>query len=108
MTNEEKLERVKAFLNENNIPFEENAKKCKVNLPLYVKKYNIVIHVGDDQEFFQAIRRVCHPVFIREEETADFVLEKVQNLIIERMKSMQSKIMKKNGTDNKQNRGAHQ
>jgi hypothetical protein len=102
MRNEEKLKALKAFLTENKIKFSENyqLKKPAVSFipELYLNKYRIVVHLSDehDQEFYLATRCHYHPFFIRENEKKEFIIEKMQNCIIDRMKQFQKKWDKKN------------
>lgn len=94
----EKLELLKAFLAENNIEHWLNVRVKEVNdviIPLYIKKYRVAVHVGDDKAWFDAVKRYTHPVFIREEDTPDFVIEKVQNTIITHMTRKQAYTQRK-------------
>lgn len=102
MTNREKLEVLKAFLNENSIPFKENVMWKGQKFDLYIGKYHICVRLSDenDQKFYERVKRIYHPLFIRESETSDFVLEKMQNLIIDLMKCQHKFISKKHGNDN--------
>lgn len=97
MTNREKLEVLKAFLNENNIPFKENVIRKGQRFDLSIGKYLICVRLSDenDQKFYEVIKKVYHPLFIREKETAEFVVEKMQNLIIDMMKKQQKRSLKK-------------
>jgi hypothetical protein len=99
MTNRDKLEAIKAFLRENNLNFEENhfSKSRKINIDLVVYPYRIAIHFSDDKdrEFFNKTKRHYHPFFIRDIESEEFVLEKMQNCIIEEMKKRQQALMEK-------------
>ncbi len=96
ITNEKKLEVIKGFLRENNIPFEENhaSKRCGVNIPLAVKMHRIAIRIGDSQNFYLATKGKYHPIFIRDEDTKAKVLEKIQNTIIKSMKIKQNSYLK--------------
>ena len=100
MENKEKLEAVKAFLTENNLNFEENhfSKSRKINIDLVVYPYRIAVHLSDDTDrvFFNKTKRHYHPFFIRENESVDFVLEKMQNCIIDEMKKVQERFNKAN------------
>ncbi len=92
MTQEEKLGALKAWLVENNIEHWVNVKVAKADnvvIPLYIRRYVIAVHVGDDQKWYLNVRRFAHPVFIREEDSIEFVIEKVQNVIITRMTAEQ-------------------
>ena len=104
LSNEQKLEVIKDFLRENNIPFEENhvSKRCGVTIPLAVKKHRIAIRIGDSQEFYLATKGKYYPIFIRDEDTKAKVFEKIQNTIIKSMtnyqKVLNKKAQKKNGS----------
>lgn len=100
MENKEKLEAVKAFLIENNLNFEENhfSRSKKINIDLVVYPYRIAVHLSDDTDkvFFNKTKRHYHPFFIRDNESVDFVLEKMQNCIIDEMKKIQERFNKAN------------
>ena len=89
MTNSEKLEALKAFLKENGIVFynEFRTKKLAVMPDLYIPKHKIMVKLSDenDQKFFNAVKFRYHPLFIRDNETSEFIIEKMQNLIIDIM-----------------------
>lgn len=93
MTNEQKskLEVIMNFLNDNKIAFHPQYNgKANVTPDLYVPKHKIMVKVSEgkesDDEFFMKVRRRYHPLFIRDNDTREFVLEKIQNLIIDIMK----------------------
>ena len=96
MSKQEKLEALKAFLEENKIEYDLNyeSKGCKVMFDLRVIKQKIVVHMSDDhdQEFYLNTRRKYHPFFIREGETVEFIIEKMQNCLYDCMMSQQKKI----------------
>ena len=100
MTNKEKLEALKAFLTENNVKFVENhfSKTNKLTFDVLIKDLRIAVHLSDenDQTFYQKIYKYYKPFFIRESETVDFVLEKMQNCVYDRMMLMQRRMEKKN------------
>ena len=100
MDNNKKLEAIKAFLRENNLNFEENhfSKSRKINIDLVVYPYRIAVHLSDDKdrEFFNKTKRHYHPFFIRDNESEEFVLEKMQNCIIDEMKKIQERFNKAN------------
>lgn len=91
MTNEEKLESVKAFLNENKLKFFTNfvSRRTGRHPEVYVPLHRIMVKISEgtekDTEFFKAVRFKYHPLFIRETETEEFVLEKMKNLIVDCM-----------------------
>ena len=83
MTKEEKLEVVKKFLEDNDIEYNLTKKENPL-CHLYVKgHYNIAVHMSNDQDddFFKKYRDNARPLFIRDEETPDFILEKMNNLM---------------------------
>ena len=100
MTNQEKLEKLKEWLKNNNIPFEENytSKSRGVTFDLRVKKPLIGVCISSerDREIFEKIKRVYAPFFIRESETAEFIIEKMQNCIVKKMMQAQRELEKKN------------
>jgi hypothetical protein len=100
MTNKEKLEALKVFLNENNVKFVENhfSKTNKLTFDLLIKDLRIAVHLsdGNDQTFYKRIFKYYKPFFIRESESVDFVIEKMQNCIYDRMMLMQRKMEKAN------------
>ena len=93
MTKKEKLEALKAFLTENKIDFYNDFchRKYQVTPDLYIPKYRIVVKLSadDDQTFFEEVKHSFHPLYIRDEETAEFIVEKMQNLIISILKVWQ-------------------
>lgn len=86
LTIDQKMERVKEFLSENRVRYDENyeSKKAGVLVPIYIWRYNIAVFKGSSQEMFKATRGIYAPLFVREEETMDFILEKMQNLLEKR------------------------
>ena len=93
MKNETKLKKLEAWLDENNFSHHvpsslERGVKGSPNLiitPFGNHRINVKIE-GDDDSLFYVRHMGKHPVFIRDSETPKFVLEKVQNVIIELMK----------------------
>ena len=84
MDNKEKLEALKRFLAENGIKYLENHQsKMKVMMDLKVPGFMIAVHLSDDhdQEFYNKVKRVYKPFYIRESEKVDFIIEKMQNCI---------------------------
>lgn len=96
MENSEKLTAVMQFLRENNIKYVLNGKgEGHCNLWLPVHRIAIKVTGEDDALFYDTHRRTCFPVFIRTEETAEFVIEKVQNTIVKSMKKVQEQLLLK-------------
>lgn len=118
VTNEEKLKALRRFLNENKISFINNyhSKTFNVDMAIKVKKLRIAVFVSDDDSKYEesmvnAISTyngkplfTCYkPFFIRKSETKKFVLEKIQNCLVDRMMMMQRIWEKKQRmNDNKQ------
>ena len=100
MTNKEKLEALKAFLTENNVKFVENhfSKTNDLTFDLLIRDLRIAVHISDenDQKFYEKIFKFYKPFFIRENETSDFIIEKMQNCIVDRMTWLQRKFERKN------------
>lgn len=96
MKNSEKLTAVMQFLRENNIKYVLNSKgegHCNLWVPIH--RIAIKITGEDDALFYDTHRRTCFPVFIRAEETVEFVIEKVQNTIVKSMKKVQEQLLLK-------------
>lgn len=105
MTNEEKLEELKKFLKENNIKYFENhyskAFRLKIDLQLWDLKIAVFLSDGDWEKETSVVEKVSlygkdvmlkniyNPFFIRESESVEFVIEKMQNCIIKRMTYLQ-------------------
>ena len=97
LTNEQKLEAVKSWLKKNNVDFKENrVTKQGLKIDLWLPKLFIAIHLGADDTFYQKTFKWCKPFFIRDEETKEFVLEKIQNCCYDQMMYMQKKFEKQN------------
>lgn len=100
MKNSEKLIAVMQFLRENNIKYVLNGKgegHCDLWLPVY--RIAIKMTGEDDALFYDTHCRTCFPVFIRTEETAEFVIEKVHNTIVKSMKKAQEQLLLKQEKD---------
>ena len=97
MTNKEKLEVLKSFLQENSIPFKEDVIRKGQHFDLFIGMYLICVRLSNenDQNFYEVIKHFYHPLFIREKETAEFVVEKMQNLIIDLMKKKHNRTLRK-------------
>lgn len=94
--NNEKIEALKAWLTENKVKYQEDVVYAGkgIHIDLYLPKYTIAVHVGDDSDFFQKVKNFLHPVFVREQDSAEFLIEKVQNTMKnhqEQMKRAQGK-----------------
>ena len=93
MKNETKLKKLEDWLDENNFSHHfprslEKGVKGSPNLiitPFGSHRINVKLEGEDDRLFYDRHKRK-NPVFIRDSESPKFVLEKVQNVIIELMK----------------------
>lgn len=96
MKNSEKLTAVMRFLRENNIKYVLNS-KGEGHCDLWVPVHRIAVKMTgkDDPLFYDTHRRTCFPVFIRTEETSEFVIEKIQNTIVKSMKKAQEQLLLK-------------
>ncbi len=81
MTNNEKMEVLVAFLSGNNIEHWENVKVdgLDIVIPLYVPYFNISVFTGSDENLYMTVRRYTRPIFIRDNDPADFIIEKMKN-----------------------------
>lgn len=106
MNNNQKLKVLKAFLTENGFEYQENrwSRSSKLMVDLYVRKYRIAVHISDDtdEEFFKRTKYNKHPFFIRDNESADYVVEKMQNCIIEEMKKEHRNLENKRKAEEKE------
>ena len=84
MENREKLEAIKQWLTENGYKYKENyeSKACGVTIDLAVGYPRVAVKIANsDDAFFQSVKRVYSPFFIRDEESAEFVIEKMANCL---------------------------
>lgn len=97
MKNETKLKKVIAFLEENGIKYRQRKKVWFGHSDVFLPDTKVAIKIdGEDRgHFFETHKRKCYPVFIRDEDTPKFVLEKVQNTIILSMTRAQQWVMRK-------------
>lgn len=97
MKNETKLKKVIAFLEENNIKYRQHKNVWFGHSDLFLPDTRVAIKIdGEDcVRFYDTHKRSCFPVFIREEDTPKFVIEKVQNTIIKSMTKQQQYLMYK-------------
>lgn len=93
MTNKEKLDEVVKFLEKEGIDFALRPENVKRKSNIYIPKWKIGVKIEDkdSQCYFNRHKRYIGIVFIRESETAEFVLEKLQTVIVKRMMAAQRK-----------------
>jgi hypothetical protein len=107
MKNINKLERLKAYLKENDLAYTTPKDVHSVgHCDLYITAHRIAVKVTpegeeDDQEFYQKHKVADYPVFIRMSDTPKFVIEKVQNTIIKSMVRHQKAVLRKAERENK-------
>lgn len=95
--NEEKLNGLMKFLDENNIMYVKNGTVKGFPADLIIPKMRVAVHLSDmnDQLFFKRmIKSRFNPFFIRDTESAEFILEKIQNCIFDIMMARQKKLEK--------------
>lgn len=97
MKNETKLKKVIAFLEENNIKYRQHKNVWFGHSDVFLTDTRVAIKIdGEDRKrFYETHKGKCYPVFIRDEDTPKFVLEKVINTIIKSMNINQNKLSKK-------------
>jgi hypothetical protein len=110
MTNEEKLENLIQFLQENNLRCKKNyhSRTFDIDIDLKVEKLLIAVFLSDGDHEKETslvltpritsgapLRNIYHPFFIRESESVEYVIEKMKSCIVERMIFMQKKWQKK-------------
>lgn len=81
MNSLDKLETLKAYLTEKKINFRTDIRFTKKRVPvaLYIPKYAITVRIGDNERWYKDVKRVSHPIIIRDQDSSEFVIEKVQN-----------------------------
>lgn len=90
MTQTEKnIEVLKKFFTENQIPYREGVKGRGIVMDICVPSMMIAVKYGDDQDFYNAVKKYYAPFFVRETESEGKTLEKIQNCCIMQMKKMQ-------------------
>ena len=98
MTNKEKLEALKAFLIENKIEFVENyrsrTKHMVFDLRIGSPLIAVIISNNLEHETYRKIRKGYTPFLIRDNETVEFVIEKMKNCIVDRMLLEQKRMEK--------------
>jgi len=89
--NEKKLERIIALLEERGLMYRRghHSEKCDVDIDIYVPKYRIAVFDGHTQEKYGKVKGKYAPLFVREEETEEFIVEKMTDLLADREKKLQ-------------------
>lgn len=97
MKNETKLKKVIAFLEENNIKYRQHKNVWFGHSDVFLPDTRVAIKIdGEDRKrFYETHKGKCYPIFIRDEDTPKFVLEKVQNTIVKSMIKEQGLLMRK-------------
>lgn len=97
MKNETKLKKVIAFLEENNVKYRQHKNVWFGHSDVFLPDTRVAIKIdGEDRyHFYKTHKRRSYPVFIRDEDTLKFVLEKIQNTIVKSMLKEQELLMRK-------------
>ena len=104
MTNEQKakVKALEAFLKENGMSYYAGfkSKKHDIKGQLYVPMHRIIVKVSEGKEkddaYYHKVKYIYRPLFIRDEETSEFIIEKMKNLIIDIMKRKQERFERMN------------
>ena len=96
MKNSTKLEKVKKYLDENDISYKCRRKHRNGHCDLYViaAKVSVKIEGDDDEIFYRRHKCGYHPVFILKSDTPKFVIEKVSNTIYDSLMKQQNYFIK--------------
>lgn len=80
---ENRIGLIKERLTELHIEYKENywSTTCQTSIPLLLPKYRIAIFNGHSQDIYDSVKAMYAPLFIRDGEADDFVLEKLVNLL---------------------------
>ena len=83
MTNEQKFYMLRDWLADNRIEHWESVAvgETGIIIPLYLPLTRIAVRIGDDQAWYMKIRSFVAPIIIRDDDTIEFVIEKVRNTI---------------------------
>lgn len=97
MKNETKLKKVIAFLEENNVKYRQHKNVWFGHSDVFLPDTRVAIKIdGEDRKrFYETHKGKCYSVFIRDEDTPKFVLEKVRNTIVKSMMKEQELLMRK-------------
>lgn len=97
MKNKTKLKKVIAFLEENNVKYRQHKNVWFGHSDVFLPDTRVAIKIdGEDRKrFYETHKGKCYPVFIRDEDTPKFVLEKVRNTIVKSMMKEQELLMRK-------------
>lgn len=108
MKNITKLKKLMASLDKEGISYKvyDNSKAARIgkgHCDLYISNPYVCVKIqGEDDDLFYSKHRHCHPVFIRDNETPKFIIEKVRNAIIDAMLKQQKHYLRKS-TKNESN-----
>lgn len=91
-----KLEALKVFLDSNGVSYIEDYKSgLGVVIDLKIPKFHIAVKLGYDAEFYNKVLKRYKPFFIRDNETIEFVIEKMQTCMVDIMILRQRRMEKK-------------
>lgn len=96
MKNETKLKKVIAFLEENNVKYRQHKNVWFGHSDVFLPDTRVAIKIdGEDRKrFYETHKGKCYPVFIRDDESLKFILEKLQNTIVKSMMKEQKTLMR--------------
>lgn len=108
MKNETKIEKLKKWIAENHLWCRRGRRAGQVgHSDLFLPKYRIYIKISttpeEDAIFWERHHICCSPIFIRDNETPKFCLEKLQNTIIKVMQIKNKKYLKRKEQESKAN-----
>lgn len=79
MRNEEKLTVLMDYLHQRRTAYRLGVTFQGVHIPLLIPKGRIAVFLGSNDSVYHSIYKYCHPVFIRDEDSAGFVIHKVSH-----------------------------
>lgn len=87
MTKEEKVSKLKEWLKEKGIKFHADTDKYPVPVDIYIPYYRIGVSTDEDNDdFFKWMNKTDNRTFfIRERESMDFIIEKMENSLTDAM-----------------------
>ena len=92
MTQTEKNVKVlKQWLKENGLSYEEKSIIKGMEVDIFIPKVKIAVCIGDNQVFFETLKKDYAPFFIRESESEEKTTEKITNCCIQQMRKIHQK-----------------
>ena len=85
-----------AFLEENNVKYRQHKNVWFGHSDVFLPDTRVAIKIDGEvrKRFYETHKGKCYPVFIRDDESLKFILEKLQNTIVKSMMKEQKMLMR--------------